>query len=295
MAYRKIFADHWDDTDLPEDPDERLMEEMDGRDVIQEIIEWLPSQPQDVWLGLARAPNWDNADDLLLWMVNQPQCDLSVAALILWGSDVVHYLREGGLREGTHTHAILTNYEKGFYRTCELALDRMEMIEGPMNYLRYLRDVGGDLPFRVPRAFFGPFEGREPREVTNIEPLAFETLTYYFHPRWGSGSFLKTPEEHRKHVESRTSHIRPHLTLPPLAPGFRDSHAHLSDEDYIEALYGTFENYLAACNGGKLPRRPIFIDRSAYSESFDLNKHPILLWTLVSLLAAAGIYANYLN
>jgi Domain of unknown function (DUF4274) len=51
------------------------------------MIEWLSGKPQDVWVFATQHNNWSYGVAVLRWMVNQPDCDIAVAAQAFWMSN----------------------------------------------------------------------------------------------------------------------------------------------------------------------------------------------------------------
>jgi len=58
------------------------------------MIDWLADKPQDVWADVAPSLNWDCAEHVLKWMVEQERCDLVIATWGLLGHE--HHKRRQG-------------------------------------------------------------------------------------------------------------------------------------------------------------------------------------------------------
>ncbi len=48
------------------------------------MAEWLAQKPQEAWVWVAKDLNYDCAVPVIRWMIDQPDCDLAVAAIFFW-------------------------------------------------------------------------------------------------------------------------------------------------------------------------------------------------------------------
>ncbi len=142
-------ADHYAEMDA----EEARFDAHTGR-----LQDWLLTVPQDLWLDVARRANWDIHNKLLLWMVNQPQCDLSVAAHVLHYGSVAYYYRERkvpqvGPGDDGIVATVLANYEKGFYRAHAINIDDDPTIDVLLNNLNDAMAETDNPAFIIPDAF----------------------------------------------------------------------------------------------------------------------------------------------
>jgi len=70
-------------------------DEYGERDYASEMVDWLSDKPQDVWADVAPDLNWDSAEHVLQWMVEQERCDLAVVSWIFWGTDIAGVVKDG--------------------------------------------------------------------------------------------------------------------------------------------------------------------------------------------------------
>ena len=135
-----------------------------------EMIDWLKGKPQDAWIDVVPHLNWDSAEDVLLWMVEQEQCELSVAAWIFWATDIESVVRGGYYSEwrrsgsGKIASTILRNLRRGFYRSRRLRFaepyrgDLARTVKRWCDMPDKLKAAHSDL--KLPPALLGPFKGR---------------------------------------------------------------------------------------------------------------------------------------
>lgn len=96
------------------------------RDCASEMVDWLSDKPQDVWADVAPNLNWDSAEHVLLWMVEQERCDLAVATWILWGTDITSVVKDGRYPEWRSSAAgkiavtVINNVRRSLYRSSRL-------------------------------------------------------------------------------------------------------------------------------------------------------------------------------
>lgn len=54
------------------------------------MINWLDRQSPDTWVAIGAMSNWDYCVPTMHWLVDQPSCDLVLAAMIFWlGADSI--------------------------------------------------------------------------------------------------------------------------------------------------------------------------------------------------------------
>jgi hypothetical protein len=151
------------------------------RDHQAEIEAWLPSQPQGTRLMFLKHMIWDGMARLVQRLIEDPDCDIAIAAYIFWachpgfivadekqGEFKGHQdLRPDGLphEDGPLLQRIATNINRGFYRRSELALNRFEVLHSVHLYADAVRErrlARRPAWMALPRSLLGPFIGREP-------------------------------------------------------------------------------------------------------------------------------------
>ena len=145
------------------------------RDYASEMVDWLSDKPQDVWADVAPDLNWDSAEHVLQWMVEQERCDLAVAIWIFWATDITSVVKDRRYPEWRSSDAgkiavtVLNNVRRGFYRSRKLRLpqphrgDLLRAVECWRAVPDALKRKHSDLD--LPAALLGPFKGRTPRPL----------------------------------------------------------------------------------------------------------------------------------
>ena len=133
------------------------------------LIEWLRQQGPDEWHRTATTWNWDSGNEVLLWIVTQPECDRGTALDVFWkGSPECHVLpagpdnswsNVGGFAEDHKLlSTILRNWKAGFYKTERFA---SEFVDGPLHWYfgthddPQLRRVQAAIPADMARSIAG--------------------------------------------------------------------------------------------------------------------------------------------
>jgi len=150
-------------------------DEYGERDYASEMVDWLSDKPQDVWADVAPDLNWDSAEHVLQWMVEQERCDLAVVSWIFWGTDIASVVKDGRYPEWRSSQAgkiavtVLNNVRRGFYRSRKLRLpqphrdDLLRAVERWHAVPDARKRKHSDLD--LPAALLGPFKGRTPRPL----------------------------------------------------------------------------------------------------------------------------------
>jgi hypothetical protein len=220
------------------------------RAYVREIKAWLSSQPQDAWLMVLKNINWHWMDSLIDFMIDDPDCDIAIAAYIFWACDPAwHVANEGTLTEGAARIArIAANVGRGFYRRNELALNRFEVLHNVHAYAEAVRARRpGRQPARIalPRVLLGPFIGREPAIAPGNE--ATERHLDEIVDALGSSHLYRTQAAWREAFEGNYW-VRHYFTLPPLPSSSQRDFRGLDELAHIEVLYGATAAYMDARN-----------------------------------------------
>jgi Domain of unknown function (DUF4274) len=145
------------------------------------MISWLQGRSPDVWHIVAEYLNWDFAQNVLEWIVSQPQCDLATAALLFWKGAPEYWLKFSNSDAVPRHHLDDFNFAKnladransGLYARQELAFagDARNMIGGVDYFLKFhveeLRrcfqeEIAGSFPWEFPTLLTPPIPGRAP-------------------------------------------------------------------------------------------------------------------------------------
>lgn len=138
---------------------------------LQEILK---DAPQDLWLMTAFRTQSAIHDPLIHWMLDQTQCDFSIALWAFYRSEPCQYL-EDPVPLPTHPdHSqifaqLLRNWDTGFYRTHELAVDVDQRYRSRLKQ-KLLAWPRGALPFSVPSAFLESEGGRTIQLPAHYDP-----------------------------------------------------------------------------------------------------------------------------
>ncbi len=131
----------------------------------------LKSAPQDLWLDTIRRTKGSTHDDLVHWMLGQPECDFAVAAYAFYNSDPASHLTDPQplppRPKASQTFAqVLLNWDMGFYRTHRLCLDDNDIDGRQIRRLnqKLLAWPKGALPFNIPTRLLDT-EGGQPIDL----------------------------------------------------------------------------------------------------------------------------------
>ena len=95
-----------------------------------DMIAWLQSRSPEDWHFVGDLLNWDNAMNVIQWILDQKTCDKATAAMMFWKSSPDYYLQFPN-REAAVTHApvdgfdftkqLLERWTSGFYHRSRIA------------------------------------------------------------------------------------------------------------------------------------------------------------------------------
>ena len=258
----------------------------EDRDYEAELTGWLKDQPQEVWLAIARLADWHYIPDVSAWMIDQPECDRAVAAFILWRSNVADQLRASTCLPGFVLHTVLSNYRKGYYRRCELALDPGEVALAAHAYAEALEELTGPPIFLVPKPLIGPFPATGMHAP--LVPSKTEDLIETTCEDCGTGSRIAVSAlVDLMRLKALESGIDLPIPEPPETPEqlaiLQES---LIDRDYVWRIYGTPEVYMAA---ERLHAERLARERADVAEREEGRRDPPWLWAvfcIVSVISA---------
>lgn len=235
---------------------------MDGsqssvRDYQAEIEAWLPSQPQGTRLIFLKNMIWDGMARLVHRLIEDPDCDIAIAAYIFWAHQPAFYVANENefrghqelrqdrlpLEDGPLLQRIATNIDRGFYRRSELALNRFEQLNSVHDYadaVRARRLTRQPAWMALPRSLLGPFIGREPA----VEPgnTATERHLDEIAQRLGFPGLIRTQTEYLS-ARKGNHRIRHYFTLPPVTASSQRDLGALDELAHIDAVYGTTAEY----------------------------------------------------
>ena len=148
---------------------------------VPELIDWLRGKPQDAWATVVPYLNWDCAGEVLLWVVQQDDCDLVVATWIFWLTDIGSVVSLGRYADWRDTDegkkiatTIIANVKRGFYRSRGLRM--VAPYDGEIGrYTERWKAIPGALKaahrdLDLPAALLGPFKGRAPLPFPQWRP-----------------------------------------------------------------------------------------------------------------------------
>lgn len=146
----------------------------------------LKAAPQDLWLDTMRRTYVGLHDDLVFWMLNQPECDFAVAASAFYRRDPIFHLDRPRALPLTPAHGqtfaqVLLNWDKGFFRNHALQIDHRDVSPHAIARLKqkYIARPRGSLPFTIPDQLLDPKGGkpaqlpeyRQPDNAPHLWPL----------------------------------------------------------------------------------------------------------------------------
>jgi hypothetical protein len=170
------------------------------------MIAWLQQRSPDVWHAVAGYLNWDSAEDVIEWIISQPQCDLATAALLFWKGAPDYWLQFPNVEAVCDFQVHGFNFCKnlagransGFYTRRELEFftrDETCLIGGVDYFLKseaenlqrcFQKESTGPFPWEFPTSLMPPIPGRpaivsqeeNPKTGTEIQGLLAELGTY---------------------------------------------------------------------------------------------------------------------
>lgn len=224
-----------------------LDDNREDRGFIDDCWSWLKDQPKDAWLLWARHANWDQADPIFAAMIDDPACDLALVSWLFWRAEPGFLVRNPALyRPDDLISRIVSNVSRGFYRSSELFYDRYEVVFAVHDYLAaLLEQPGGPPPFRLPRILCGPFDGRRAALPARYDDETERGLAELFQLMDG---WLPRSEEQHWASEKKGGNlwIMDRLPLPAVPADPVTVFASLDDAAYLEAIFGTREDYRIA-------------------------------------------------
>ena len=120
----------------------------------------LKEAPQDAWYTVASRAEPVRDADLLIWMLQQPECDFGVAAYLLYAADTVAPICSGAHLSDPVAVTILENWQRGYYQRHEI--DVAAEAEPSARILRefYASTPADQRQVLVPARFRRPAGGR---------------------------------------------------------------------------------------------------------------------------------------
>jgi len=218
---------YWDDN--PED-----------RRYVDDFWAWLKEQPQQAWLYYARRANWDQADSLFVWMVEDERCDRALASWLFWSADPTFAITQGK-RPSSNTiiGAVLDRIDKGGFPEAQLHYLRVEVAFNALRTAEALNAAESDPPFRIPRQLCASFEGRN-ADLPSYDEQTERDLAELF--EFLNGALSRTDEDsYEWQRKGGNWWYEPALQLPDhprVTP-------ELSDVEAIEAVFGPWRETLA--------------------------------------------------
>ena len=213
---------------------------LDDRDWIGDIWEWLQGQPQTAWLYFARTANWDDMDWLFPQMVMHPDCDRALASWLFWSIGP-----EDRIADPVETHrpddllsAILDRAANGGWPSRGLHYRRVEVALHALRTAERLAKSERGAAFAIPRQLCASFEGSNAALEMDDETRAdWRELADAHHV-----TITESDDENiRFHRSGGNWWFEPALILPdnPVTTPT------MSDIEAIEAVFGDHRDALA--------------------------------------------------
>ena len=230
---------------------------------------WVKTQPQDAMLLWLRSSNWDNVSELhFVELIDNPDTDLAIIAVIFWGTLRVNY------RARLHLPSmIIGNLAKGYYRRSDLWLDRNQFLDKAMLFAKLLREAGAkNFGYPFPRQLLGPF-GRSKASVPSnhgkqVEEqirLIEEEIEVTFH-RSENAYRANRPSMTFRNETLAQSEARLAGLQQPLPENPVSTLADLSDLDFLERYFLPLETYEEFRRDPDKHKRP-------HASQDEINKH----------------------
>lgn len=146
----------------------------------------LKSSPQELWLDTIRRTRIGRHDSLILWMLNQTECDFSVAANAFYHSNPAQYLDEPKplqvLAQRRKIFAqVLLNWDKGYFRPHQFLVEPRDADPRDIAKLnqKAMARPRGSQPFVIPSRFLHPSGGERmvlprhlsPKDAPHLWPI----------------------------------------------------------------------------------------------------------------------------
>jgi len=132
----------------------------------------LRDAPQDLWLDTIRRTRSDAHNDLIYWMLNQPECDFAIAAHAFYRANPALQLENPkplSVRPGSDNlfAVVLVNWDTGFFRGHTLKVEPVDA--HPRVVARLNEKISltprSELPYTIPHKLLHP-EGGEPAHLS---------------------------------------------------------------------------------------------------------------------------------
>jgi hypothetical protein len=156
------------------------------------MVTWLQQRSPDVWHSVAEHLNWDFAEDVIEWIVSQPQCDLATAALVFWKAGPDHWCQfpnanavpDFQVDNFNFCKSLVDRANSGFYIRRELAfggydssctiggIDYSLKAEAESLRHRFQEGEAGAFPWAFPISLMPPIPGRAPIVSPEDNPLS---------------------------------------------------------------------------------------------------------------------------
>ncbi|MBX0289390.1 DUF4274 domain-containing protein [Hymenobacter sp. HSC-4F20] len=120
---------------IEEEPEEDYLdeEELDALE-FKLLVEWLESVPTTEWHVLAHEWSYDNAKDVLRWLLDNPRTERATALMIYWMAGARYYKQYATAEEASQharyegrtwefIHDLEANYLAGFYTAGPVGFD----------------------------------------------------------------------------------------------------------------------------------------------------------------------------
>uniref|UniRef100_Q07NN3 Uncharacterized protein n=1 Tax=Rhodopseudomonas palustris (strain BisA53) TaxID=316055 RepID=Q07NN3_RHOP5 len=238
----------------PGHPDDRYWHE--------DFWSWLKDQPQDAWFLWVRSAFWGNTEQIVDWMLDEPECDLAIVSFVFWRNHPGYWVLNPealGSWRVSQIGKILRNLERRCYTGPALFYDRYEVLHQVHEYIDALKAKGTDLPFALPRLLCGPFNGRRARIPDAYDAETERDLAEVFQ---ALGGWLPRSEQANWQEQKRGGNlaIADAMELPSVPRDPLQSFKALGDIDYLEAIFGRHDDFARAVERIRTPQTVISVE-----------------------------------
>ncbi|MGR3433844.1 MAG: DUF4274 domain-containing protein [Shimia sp.] len=223
-------------------------------DRLENKTDFVLAQDQAFWLLYVEAMEWDVDDDVAAAIVDRPDADLAVIAVIFWRTDPAYALRRPETLDRGLTGRILRNLEAGHYADQMLALPRHVLAPHVLPFIRAAKALAKErpLPFQIPRRLFGPFEGAEATLPKPTDPTSMGLLAEWTAQTGG----LDMAAAARRHYWTDPAENLVTYDFPEIDEPWHHRHAKAGMVAYAQALYGDPDGYAEAAAREAAPDEP---------------------------------------
>jgi hypothetical protein len=146
----------------------------------ERMIKWLAGQPAEIVDAAAQALNWDQAEDVIVWILRQPATDAATAVKLFLRAEPAFYAGENASEPEEPVAAIIEAFAKNWtasrYARGGVGYDPSEVSEYGSSDSFFINEIedletqhraSGKIPWPPLRGLKGPFSGPRPRDIAD--------------------------------------------------------------------------------------------------------------------------------